>query len=338
MPIPALVLLAALAASPDDTFATPPEFAPLEYLVGGWKGTGIPAKNRLKGWPEKHSWAWKFAKGKPVGMTLEITGGKALAKADISRDAKTGGFRLVGTDPDGNPIQFAGKLDDSGVLKLDRVDPPAEIGQERLDITVPQSAEKIRYTMKMFRKAPDAPQFASVVEANVGKEGESFAAGGAGADLPKCLITGGAGTMSVAYMGKSYPVCCSGCRDEFNDNPEKYVKKYLEKVAKGDAPAAKGEVEAPKAETKARAMPNGETAKPKVAEAKTRTVEPRPAAEKEKGDPATKAASLMAQASALEKSGKRDAALTYYKRVAKEFPDTASATVAKSKIKVLGGK
>ena len=31
--------------------------------------------------------------------------------------------------------------------------------------------------------------------------------------------------MTVSYKGKTYPVCCSGCRDEFNDNPEKYAKK-----------------------------------------------------------------------------------------------------------------
>jgi hypothetical protein len=31
--------------------------------------------------------------------------------------------------------------------------------------------------------------------------------------------------MTVSYQGKSYPVCCTGCRDEFLANPEKYVKK-----------------------------------------------------------------------------------------------------------------
>jgi YHS domain-containing protein len=24
-------------------------------------------------------------------------------------------------------------------------------------------------------------------------------------------------------MGKTYYVCCSGCRDEFNANPQKYI-------------------------------------------------------------------------------------------------------------------
>jgi YHS domain-containing protein len=27
----------------------------------------------------------------------------------------------------------------------------------------------------------------------------------------------------VSYMGKSYFVCCSGCKEEFDANPKKYV-------------------------------------------------------------------------------------------------------------------
>jgi YHS domain-containing protein len=34
------------------------------------------------------------------------------------------------------------------------------------------------------------------------------------------------------YMGKTYYFCCSGCRDEFNASPAKYVKEYEEKQAK----------------------------------------------------------------------------------------------------------
>src|SRR5262245_4026533 len=119
-----LLMLAAVSSAPDDKDAIPLDFAPFEYLIGGWKGQGIPTKNRLKGWPEKHSWAWKFAKGKPVGITLQITGGKTIAKAALSGDLKTKQYRLEGTDPEGKPVKFAGKLEETGVLKLNRVDAP----------------------------------------------------------------------------------------------------------------------------------------------------------------------------------------------------------------------
>ena len=32
--------------------------------------------------------------------------------------------------------------------------------------------------------------------------------------------------MPVAYQGKTYYVCCSGCRDAFRDDPEKYIKEF----------------------------------------------------------------------------------------------------------------
>jgi TolA-binding protein len=52
-------------------------------------------------------------------------------------------------------------------------------------------------------------------------------------------------------------------------------------------------------------------------------------------DAATRAASLLSQARALEKSGKTEAALSYYRRIKKEFSDTPSAKTAAERIKAL---
>src|SRR5947209_2827889 len=56
----------------------PGELAPLEYLVGGWKGTAVPQANRLKGWQEKHNWAWRFVKGTPVGIRATLENNKVM--------------------------------------------------------------------------------------------------------------------------------------------------------------------------------------------------------------------------------------------------------------------
>src|SRR5947209_7977410 len=228
----ALVLGAILAggapAEPDPESAggdIPAPFAPFEHLVGAWKGTAIPKANRLKGWPERHLWAWAFSGGSPVGMTLAIEGGKVLTKGRLTFDPASRRYRLEGADADRKPVAFAGALDADGkALVLDRVGPAAE-GKERLTIRL--NSNLIRYTMWLDRQEPGAPQFARVIDVNLGKEGESFASGASAADLPRCIITGGSATMSVTYEGKSYPLCCTGCRDEFMDNPAKYVKKAL---------------------------------------------------------------------------------------------------------------
>ncbi len=230
-------------AGPVDEVPAP--FLPFEHMIGGWKGTAAPSVNRVKGWQESHGWAWKFEKGKPVGMSVTFEGDKAIAKGQLSFDAAAKKYHLDGTDPTGKPIAFLGALSPDGKsLTLDRVGPAAE-GKDRL-ILRPNS-NKIRYTLQIDRQEPGSPQFKNVIGVGLTKEGESFAAGGGGADLPKCIMTGGASTLSVSYQGKSYPVCCTGCRDEFNDNPEKYARK-ADLATKGDPgkgkaaekPAAKG--------------------------------------------------------------------------------------------------
>ena len=57
-----------------------------------------------------------------------------------------------------------------------------------------------------------------------GSEGTSpFGGGGAGG--------GGTGTSTVSFQGKTYYVCCSGCRDEFYATPAKYVAEFEKKRA-----------------------------------------------------------------------------------------------------------
>jgi YHS domain-containing protein len=56
---------------------------------------------------------------------------------------------------------------------------------------------------------------------NGNKDGESIAGT---SKKPECIVSGGAASIAVSYQGKQYFVCCTGCRDEFNASPEKYVK------------------------------------------------------------------------------------------------------------------
>ena len=99
-------------------------------------------------------------------------------------------------------------------------------------ISLRPNANYLRYTMTQDRKAAGAALFSKVVEVGVGKEGEKFAGGTAEVDRPKCIVTGGLATMSVTFEGSTFALCCSGCRDEFNDNPQKYVKKATLMLAK----------------------------------------------------------------------------------------------------------
>jgi YHS domain-containing protein len=333
----AALVTASAVAAPDDEVPAP--FARFEGMVGGWKGTATPSANRLKGWQESHSWAWKFVKGNPVGMTLAIEGGKVFAKAELGFDAKTKRYTLTATDPAGKPLTFNGAPTADGKgLVLDRIELTPD-GKER--ITIRPNASGVRYTMVVEHQAPGAPQYKKAIEVGLTKEGESFAAGGGASDLPKCIITGGSATLSVSYNGKIYPLCCTGCRDEFNDNPEKYVARLAARAsAEGDKPAAtkpaagrsSGEFEGlvedqPKAKAKM-------TPKAKADDSTDDKPATKPAA-KTKGSPEDLASRDLRMGQASERNGKTKIALDYYRGIVKKYPDTNAAKTAAERIKAI---
>ena len=53
-----------------------------------------------------------------------------------------------------------------------------------------------------------------------------------GDSYPACLVTGGRGTIEVKHEGKSYWVCCSGCKELFEFFVEEAV--LLERLDRVD--------------------------------------------------------------------------------------------------------
>ncbi|MDR3635214.1 MAG: YHS domain-containing protein [Isosphaeraceae bacterium] len=323
----------------------PASLAPFEYLIGSWKGAGVPLANRVRGWNETHQWAWKFVKGVPVGMTMAFDGDKSVTKGQLTYDEAKKQYVLEGTDPAGKPVKFTGALDKTGKrLTLEKAGKSGEVKEQ---LTLFPNSNQVRYTLWVAQKEADSPQFKRVMEIGVTKEGESFAAGASAANLPKCILTGGAAAMTVTYQGKSYPICCTGCRDEFNDNPEKYVKKAAlraEQEAKSPGkPAAAGRGKDDGAfeglvdEPKKKDMPKkkaGASAKSKPAD---EPADDAPAGAKSDDDKnAAKAAALLKSGQNLEKSGKTAAALKYYQDIVKKYPDTPQAKTAAARIKAIG--
>ena len=45
-------------------------------------------------------------------------------------------------------------------------------------------------------------------------------------DGPECIVTGGLGTIAVKHEGQTYYVCCTGCRQVFDEDPAKTVSEY----------------------------------------------------------------------------------------------------------------
>src|SRR4051812_25329334 len=107
-----LAVLGALSRAADEkSREIPVPFAPFEYLIGSWKGTGVPTANKVRGWEETHAWAWKFEKGQPVGMSVTMEGSKALTKGQLAFDAASKKYTLTAIDANHKAATYAGTLD-----------------------------------------------------------------------------------------------------------------------------------------------------------------------------------------------------------------------------------
>jgi len=350
----ASVVFAVCAAVPgwaedEASDSIPAAFAPFEHMIGAWKGTGIPQANRLKGWQEKHLWAWKFDKGVPVGMSLEFQGDKSLKKARLTYDGKTKNYQLAGTTPDDEEVIYVGAMENNGKMLVLERQGDSKDGNDR--ITIRPNSNKIRYQLLFDHQAPGAPAYKKVVTVGLTKEGESFAAGGSSSNLPKCIITGGSATMTVSFEGKSYPICCSGCRDEFDDNPTKYVKKALLRAAAGGkGGAAVKSASSTSNDSEFDGLLGGSKPAPNRSMSKSRAPKTTPTATAENAadeepdaddakpekDDSAAAASLLSQAQKVEKRSKI-AAKILYQRLVKDYPDSDEAKTAKTRLKALGG-
>jgi len=218
-----LVLFLSLAALSAQTRSPREGLQAVSLLVGGWRGTGEPSDSRKDGsdnfWVESLSCEWKF-KGTNAWLVLAF---------DKSKHYKSGELRFV---PETNVYQLALKtIDDkaltlSGELKSKTLTLDSEDRSQRL---VFELLHDNRFLYRKEIKPAGKTSYTKVFRVGATKEGVPFAAGSA---APECVVTGGLGATIVTYMGKTYYVCCTGCRDEFNADPAKYVKEFEAKKAK----------------------------------------------------------------------------------------------------------
>lgn len=193
----------------------------VQDFIGLWKLEGTQKVGaKTDAWKEDVRWGWKFKDG-DAWITVEFAEGKGkyFKSGELRYDLAKKKYLLTLAPADKGADQvFEGELA-RGALKAERKD--AKTG-DVYRVTMNTLAEGVRFAFKYEKQDGGKGLFSNVYALNGNKDGESLA--GAGKKAPECVVSGGAANIAVSYNGKTYYVCCSGCRDEFNANPKKYAK------------------------------------------------------------------------------------------------------------------
>ncbi|QDT54971.1 YHS domain protein [Caulifigura coniformis] len=223
----ALVLLMGLAMAeekPPVDMADQQKAALAEFnsLIGKWRGVGQPRRGSTQGaWQEQAEWVWDFTNG--TAIRVDISKGKLARTLRITFDPSTKEYVGALTTAEGESETYRGKFQNAGVLTLLK---PAGSNDEVKQITVTRLNEK--RTLVLFEKRTAAQaSFSRIAEVGYTREGARLATSSSSG--PECIVTGGEGTMEVKYKGETYYVCCSGCKQAFEDNPEKIIAEAAER-------------------------------------------------------------------------------------------------------------
>jgi hypothetical protein len=209
---------AARAADAKDQQAAKEALQELNDFIGGWKGNGSVEKNARDTWKEAVRWGWRFKKD-DVFQTINIAGGRYFKGGQLRYLVDRKRYQLRALDRAGKEVVFEGALKKGG-LTLERVDRQSKETQQ-LKIKLAASGVRLVYTFS--HKPANRTLYTRDFEVGLTRDGESF---GAREKKIECIVSGGLGTIPVSYKGVTYYVCCSGCRDAFNEDPEKYIKEY----------------------------------------------------------------------------------------------------------------
>jgi YHS domain-containing protein len=197
---------------------------PYGSLVGGWRrGAGQVERGRTKGaWLEEADWAWKLT---PESAALEgkVSKGKYLKSLTIRPGKDPQSYVADAVLADDTKRTFIGKGQEKKPLVLTDSSPGGGEGLRRITISLPNDA---RLVVLLEGQDPNSKRYYRLGEVGYTREGAAFAVGESG---PICIVTEGRGSMPVSYNGKTYYVCCSGCRDLFKEDPEAILAEAAER-------------------------------------------------------------------------------------------------------------
>ncbi|VAX38671.1 hypothetical protein MNBD_PLANCTO02-1551 [hydrothermal vent metagenome] len=195
----------------------------LNGVVGEWRGVGMLRRGSSKGaWREKAVWVWNFEKKKPR-LVYNVSQGKQIKSASIQYDSNKKNYLMIVKLPDESTRKYRGNWNKKELVLTSK--PQKDGYVYRLSI---RPLNEKRTILLQERRKNTQTFFSRIASVGYTRKGTSLAVEGVGE--PVCIVTGGKGTMQVTHEGKEYYICCSGCKDAFENDPEGIIAEYKKKI------------------------------------------------------------------------------------------------------------
>ena len=214
------------------------QLQPLQVLLGQWRGTTRREFDNFKA-VDSHEWVWDLrTDANQPALTLNSDKSPYLRKGRLTWDTQNQKFLLTGIDGEGQERKFVGDFteppheitgsDDKlhRVYRLELNEDGGSGGEEWQVAFVQQ--ENNRYLLEVARRRGKAA-FARYDTVSTQREGTSFALSDTDYAEKTCIISEGLGTTELTYKGRSYWVCCSGCKAAFEEDPEKWIARAAQR-------------------------------------------------------------------------------------------------------------
>ncbi len=218
---------------------TPSPLLRWQFLVGQWRGVGQPRRGSTRGaWRETLTWRWDFS-GNAARLVGTPRDSKLYRALEIAwdEDRQRAVFEVVLTGGERLAFEVAG---DSAAFSSEALAKPPQTGVASGSIPQKNPAPTTdwvyrldcrrrnddRFVLTLYKRPQSSRSFVRVAEVAYQRQGTRLAAFDTSG--PVCVVTGGRGTIAVTHAGKTYYVCCSGCREAFEADPEGILREYFE--------------------------------------------------------------------------------------------------------------
>ncbi|WP_437184940.1 hypothetical protein SH668x_002028 [Planctomicrobium sp. SH668] len=213
---------------------------PVQVLLGQWNGTTQRDMGQFKA-TDTPNWVWDFQTDRDQpALVMKSETSPYIREGRLTYLTEKELFQFKVVDADGIartlegtfsvPVEeFQGDDQQTHVkykLELTQVD---TADQRDVWQVIFNQQENNRYLQEMAKKRGASYLRYDTVATQ--RTGIAFAKSDEGYGDKECVVSGGLGTIELRHNGRSYWVCCTGCKAAFEEDPESWIANYQKKKA-----------------------------------------------------------------------------------------------------------